>query len=348
MSPHGVLAVTFTNKAAGEMRNRTESLLNMPGRTLWVGTFHGIAHPPAPHPLARSKIAAELPDSRLGRSVAARQTRHARTRPRRAAHGRRARRSRSSIGKRTRRRRAREDRWPFDDLFLISHRRALRSVRRTLSQRQARRLCRTDAAQPSICGSKSPDLCSTISGASSTCWSTSSRTRTRSNMDAARVGRRNGVAVSRLVTTISRFMAGAAPDREHSSASGQDFRDVAIIRLEQNYRSTAHDPEGGERADRPQHATGSGSNCGPNGADGDPIACTRRTTSSMRRASLPIASKMDRQGGNADRRRDALSLERTEPRAGRSPPARRGFRIASTAGVRSSSARSEDASPTCA
>jgi DNA helicase-2/ATP-dependent DNA helicase PcrA len=43
-SPHGILAVTFTNKAAGEMRGRVEQLLGMPGGGLWVGTFHGIAH----------------------------------------------------------------------------------------------------------------------------------------------------------------------------------------------------------------------------------------------------------------------------------------------------------------
>jgi DNA helicase-2/ATP-dependent DNA helicase PcrA len=43
-SPWSVLAVTFTNKAAGEMRGRAEALMREGARGLWVGTFHGIAH----------------------------------------------------------------------------------------------------------------------------------------------------------------------------------------------------------------------------------------------------------------------------------------------------------------
>jgi DNA helicase-2/ATP-dependent DNA helicase PcrA len=44
VSPLNILAVTFTNKAAGEMRERAQDLLRVPTRSMWIGTFHGIAH----------------------------------------------------------------------------------------------------------------------------------------------------------------------------------------------------------------------------------------------------------------------------------------------------------------
>lgn len=44
ISPFHIMAVTFTNKAAHEMRSRIEKLLNVSAKSMWIGTFHGLSH----------------------------------------------------------------------------------------------------------------------------------------------------------------------------------------------------------------------------------------------------------------------------------------------------------------
>jgi DNA helicase II / ATP-dependent DNA helicase PcrA len=43
-SPVGVLAVTFTNKAAKEMLTRLSAMMPINTRGMWVGTFHGLCN----------------------------------------------------------------------------------------------------------------------------------------------------------------------------------------------------------------------------------------------------------------------------------------------------------------
>ena len=179
VSPLGILAVTFTNKAAGEMRGAHRGPAGLPVDRLWIGTFHGLAHRLLRAHWPRRRAAGELSDSRRGGPAAAGPAAPEEPRPRRDHLGAAAKSSGSSITTRTRASgrsaadgRRRPDPAPADP--------ALQAYEETCEQRGL-----VDFAELLLRAYEiwrdNPDLLAHYRAASATCWWTSSRTPTPSS-----------------------------------------------------------------------------------------------------------------------------------------------------------------------
>ena len=269
VSPHGVLAVTFTNKAAAEMRGRVEQLLGMPGSALWLGTFHGIAHRllrlhwreaglvqsfqilDAEDQLRLIKKllkAQELDENRwVPREVQYFINKHKDEgrRPQHLKSGQRCHRSADA--------------------------QALRAVRGDLRALRRDRLRRAAAARLRALARSARRCCSTTAVASATCWSMSSRTPTRSSTRGsgcwwARTGA--PFVVGDDDQSIYRWRGAAS---RTCTASARTSRRRELCQAGAELPLHRRDSRGCQRADRATSPAGLGKTLWTNGARGDPV-----------------------------------------------------------------------------
>ena len=237
--PFRILAVTFTNRAAGELRERIIRLVGEPGREVQAGTFHSICAQVLRRDgeaigLDRRFVIYDTEDQqqlmkqvlrdggprREGRDPPGRDPR--RDQPRQERHARPEGDPAASTGDR----RDRPDRA------------AGAALREGASRTPTRSTSTTSSSTRSACSRRRRRCSPATRSAGATSTSTSTRTRTGRSTCGSRPWRRSTATSRSSATTTSRSTAGAARTSATSSTSSATGRRPTVIKLEQNYRST--------------------------------------------------------------------------------------------------------------
>ena len=235
---HGIFAVTFTNKAAGEMRHRADALLRNGSRGMWIGTFHGLAH----RLLRLHWQEAKLPEGfqvldsddqlRLVKRVVQQlELDEARFPPRQIAWWINA---QKDEGRRPQHIQPDGDEWSEAMLQQLC------AVPGALRPRRAGRFRRDCCCARMNCCATTR-RCSRITGsASANCWSTNSRTPTPSSTASCACSPATAGQVFVVGDDDQAIYGWRGAKVENVQHFLHDFPGAQTIRLEQNYRSSAN------------------------------------------------------------------------------------------------------------
>ena len=237
VSPFEILAITFTNKAAQEMRERVEALVGPVARRMWVSTFHAACVRILRRDAGRLGLQGQLHHLRPGRRRPPDRLRHPGSQPRRQevpAPGR----ARPHLDRQERAGRLRDLRppgpapswsggWP-------------RSTASTSSGcwPPTPWTSTTCCWSPSTCCRPVPTCSSTTSSGSATSWSTSTRTPTGPKTSWSSCSPAPTIRSPSSATATSRSTGWRGADIRNILQFEEAFPDATVVVLEQNYRST--------------------------------------------------------------------------------------------------------------